>query len=279
MSHFPHTLLAAPPQPPGPTRSTTENLAQKRYVVAGDRTYAVGVLDGSFPPIGTRIRGEMGGVWAQPIKLLTGYWFALNGQWLPAATRFTSGAGYVQMQLPMLDGITITRTEFAPDGLAALLAGLTLQNASAQDQRLSLTFAARSQLMGAYPWNDTTPSADELDSKDTATYEPGNGTLTFHTPNRHWYAIIGATLRPAYGTVDDDIWGPVPEAQREGYSQARWSAGAMLRWDIDLRAAGPDPLLARGAHLLRSPDQDIRWWAKADPEGKEFCAAPATSPP
>jgi hypothetical protein len=51
------------------------------------------MLDGSFPPIGTRIRGEMGGLWAPPIKLLTGYWFALNGEWLPAAARFTSGAG------------------------------------------------------------------------------------------------------------------------------------------------------------------------------------------
>jgi hypothetical protein len=157
--HFPRTLLAEPPEPCGPARSTTEDLAQKRYAVAGDHAYSIGTLDGGFPPIGTRIRGEMGGVWAQPIKLLQGFWFALNGTWLPAATRFISGAGYVQMQLPTLEGIEISRTEFAPDGLAALVVGLTRQNAGAHAQRVALKFAARSQLMGAYPWNDTTPSA------------------------------------------------------------------------------------------------------------------------
>src|SRR5689334_9412878 len=159
---FPRTLTPELPDPRGPARSTTENLAQKRYVVAGDHCYSIGTLDGGFPPIGTRIRGEMGGVWAQPIKLLQGFWFALGGEWLPAATRFISGAGYVQMELPALDGIELTRTEFAPDGLPALAVGLTLHNSAAHDQHLALKFAARSELIGAYPWDDTTPSADEF---------------------------------------------------------------------------------------------------------------------
>jgi len=71
---FPRTVLAELPGPCGPARSAIDNLAQKRYAAAGDRAYAIGMLDGSFPPIGTRIRGEMGGVWAPPIKLLSGYW-------------------------------------------------------------------------------------------------------------------------------------------------------------------------------------------------------------
>jgi hypothetical protein len=265
--HFPSSLLAEPPQSAGSARSTTENLAQKRYVVAGDHTYAIGMLDGSFPPIGTRIRGEMGGVWAQPIKLLSGYWFALNGEWLPAATCFISGAGYVQMQFPMLDGIQITRTEFAPDGLAALLVGLTLQNTAPHDQRVALKLAVRSQLMGAYPWNDTTPSADELNGKDTASYDPAAGTLTFHTPDRHWYAIIGASLPPSYGAADDDIWGPVSEAQRAGYSQARWSAGAMLRWEIDLPAGEERTLwlAVAGSHTAREEAEETLRLVLGDP--------------
>ena len=32
-----------------PTRSTTENLAAKRYVATGDRAYVVGTQDGNFP--------------------------------------------------------------------------------------------------------------------------------------------------------------------------------------------------------------------------------------
>jgi hypothetical protein len=264
---FPRTILAELPNPCGPARSTTENLAQKRYVVAGDHAYSIGTLDGSFPPIGTRIRGEMGGVWAQPIKLLQGYWFALNGEWLPAATRFTSGAGYVQMQLPALDGIEITRTEFAPDGLAALLVGLTLQNTAQHDQRVALKFAARSQLMGAYPWNDTIPSADDLNRKDTAVYDSEVGTLTFRTSGQHWYAIIGASQRPSHGAADDDIWGSVPEAQRDGYSQAQWSAGAMLRWDIDL-SAGEERTLwlaVAGSHTDQEEAEETLRLVLADP--------------
>jgi hypothetical protein len=266
-ARFPRTILAELPDPCGPARSTTESLAQKRYVVAGDHAYSIGTLDGGFPPIGTRIRGEMGGVWAQPIKLLQGFWFGLNGDWLPAATRFTSGAGYVQMQLPTLDGIVITRTEFAPDGLAALLVGLTLQNTAPRDQRVALKFAARSQLMGGYPWNENTPSADELNRKDTANYDPAAGTLTFRTSGRHWYALIGASLRPSHGAADDDTWGPVSEAQRHGYSQAQWSAGAMLRWDIDL-AAGDERTLwlaVAGSHTAREEAEETLRLVLADP--------------
>ena len=29
---------------------------------------------------------------------------------------------------------------------------------------------------------------------------------------------------------------------------------------------------ARGATVLRGPDDEIRWWVTADPEGNEFCA-------
>jgi hypothetical protein len=255
---FPRSLLADPPEPSGPARSTTEDLAQKRYVVSGDRTYSIGTLDGRFPPLGTRIRGEMGGVWAHPIKLLTGYWFALDGVWLPAAARFTSGAGYVQMHMPQQNGIEITRTEFAPDGLAALVIGLTLQNAATHDQRVVVKLAARSQLMGAYPWNDTTPSADDFNRKDTAAYDPATGTLTFRTPERRWCALVGASMQPSYGTADDDIWGPVSDAQRDGYSQAKWSAGAMLRWDLDLAAGAEQTLwlVVAGSHTAQQEAEE-----------------------
>jgi hypothetical protein len=93
-----------------PSRSTSERLSEKRYVAAGERAYVMGTADGGFPPLGTQISGEMGGVWAHPIKLLTGYWFAVDGTWLPPARRFTSGAGYIQMTLPRFAGLEITRT-------------------------------------------------------------------------------------------------------------------------------------------------------------------------
>ena len=50
-----------------------------------------------------------------PTKLLDGYWFALDGQWIPQASKFTTGPGYAQMQFPTSDGLNVTRTEFSPD--------------------------------------------------------------------------------------------------------------------------------------------------------------------
>jgi len=60
------TVAGAQPNPDGPTRSTAERLADKRYVAAGDRIYVIGSEDERFPPMGWHIRGEMGGVWATP---------------------------------------------------------------------------------------------------------------------------------------------------------------------------------------------------------------------
>ncbi|MBT8184398.1 MAG: glycogen debranching protein, partial [Eudoraea sp.] len=43
------------------------------YVTAGNRLYMVGHQNGTFPEIGWHIKGEMGGIWDQPIKLMDGF--------------------------------------------------------------------------------------------------------------------------------------------------------------------------------------------------------------
>jgi hypothetical protein len=43
-----------------------------------------------------------------------------------------------------------------------------------------------------------------------------------------------------------------------------------IHWDVTV----PDmaPLVAAGATVLRKPDDEVRWYVLADPEGNEFCA-------
>jgi hypothetical protein len=134
--------FASPPNPGGPTLSTSNLLGQKRYVAAGDRAHVIGAEDGRFPPMGWHIRGEMGGVWAHPVKLLDGYWFALNDSWVPPASSYTTGAGYVQLRFPDTAGYQVTRTEFSPDGVAAVLVGLTIRNTDLQRARSTARTAA-----------------------------------------------------------------------------------------------------------------------------------------
>ncbi|MCA0331014.1 MAG: VOC family protein [Actinobacteria bacterium] len=47
-----------------------------------------------------------------------------------------------------------------------------------------------------------------------------------------------------------------------------------LHWDVSLApgAQTPKALIDAGATILREPDDEIRWWVLADPEGNEFCA-------
>ena len=47
------------------------------YVTAGDRVYMVGHQDGTFPDLGWHVKGEMGGIWNHPIKLMDGFTAAI----------------------------------------------------------------------------------------------------------------------------------------------------------------------------------------------------------
>ena len=148
---------AAQSVPDSPTLSVSDGLADRRFVTTGDRAYEVGTEAGRYPAMGFHTRGEMGGVWSPPIKLLDGLWFGIDDDWIGPATRFTSGYGHVKMELPDQGGMTVTRTDFAPDGRRAVLVGLKFA-AGGSDENFTLKMDAHSELMGAYPWGETTPS-------------------------------------------------------------------------------------------------------------------------
>ncbi len=46
-----------------------------------------------------------------------------------------------------------------------------------------------------------------------------------------------------------------------------------MHWDVELPKGvdSPAALVEAGATVLREPDDEIRWWVLADPEGNEFC--------
>jgi hypothetical protein len=207
--HFAPTSLS-------PTLSVSSNLANRRYVAAGDRAYDLGTEEGRYPAMGFHTRGEMGGIWTPPIKLLDGIWFGINGQWIGPATSFTSGFGNVQMALPTTgtNRLSITRTDFAPDGRRAVEFGLTLT--ASNSAPFTLDVDAHSELMSAYPWGFTTPDQTQFNLPDTASFNgnqlvfeekgtPPVANATFHD----WAAVVGATgLTPASGTTGSAFRGP-----------------------------------------------------------------------
>src|SRR5256886_11246321 len=181
-----------------PTLSVSSNLTNRRYAAAGDRAYDLGSEDGRYPAMGFHTRGEMGGIWTPPIKLLDGIWFGINSKWIGPATSFTSGFGYTQMALQSTYGLQITRTDFAPDGRRAVEFGLTLT--ASNNATFKLNVDAHSELMSAYPWGFTTPDQTQFNLPDTATFngnqlvfeEKGTPPVATATPH-DWAAVVCAT--------------------------------------------------------------------------------------
>ena len=138
-----------------PELSETTRLSDRRFVVTGDRAWALGTADGRYPAAGFHTRGEMGGFWLPNLKLLDGMWFGIGDRWIGPATKTTSGWGYVRADLPATDGVSASRTDVVPDGVSGALVGLTLR--SDRTRTITLRADAHSELMGSYPWGETKP--------------------------------------------------------------------------------------------------------------------------
>ncbi|MBV9918011.1 MAG: hypothetical protein JO153_16030 [Solirubrobacterales bacterium] len=187
--------------------ATSSRLQDRRAVVAGQRSYAEGFQDGRFYANGWHITGEMGGVWAPPIKLLDGIWFGVGDTWVGPATRFVSGWGYTRYELPSIDGLRLQRTDFAPDADRAVLFGLTLTNPGAA-KTVSVKVDAHSELMGAYPWGDPklTPNAsgnvpDQGRFDGRALAFTDDGTVGGGAPVHHYGAVVASDRTPASGVA------------------------------------------------------------------------------
>ena len=183
--------------------SETTRLADRRALVTGDRTIAMGDANGLYPASGWHIRGEMGGVWTPPVKLLDGIWFAVNGSWLGAdtpAARYTAGWGYQRFAYQPA-GVAVDRVDFAPDGARGTVIGLTFRSTTARS--VSLAMDAHSELMPAYPWGWTTPNAG-VNGQDSGSYVDGR--LAFR--DNDYAAFVGSSAKPVSHALGPNHRGP-----------------------------------------------------------------------
>jgi hypothetical protein len=188
-----------------PELSTDNRLQDRREVTAGERSYVEGFEDGGFYANGWHITGEMGGVWAPPLKLVDGVWFGVDDEWVGKATKFSSGWGYTRYDLPDAGGLKLERTDVAPDARRAALFGLKLTNPGAADKTVTVKVDAHSELMGAYPWgfSGVTPNAsdniaDQGSFTGTALQFTDDGALP-GAPAHHYAALVAANQDPVSG--------------------------------------------------------------------------------
>ena len=89
-----------------------------KQMTAGNNAYCVGFQDGTFPDIGWHIDGEMGGLWAHPIKLLDGFHAAIvvGRDTIALDTAISFATTPISAVFTYsVSGKTITRTQFIPD--------------------------------------------------------------------------------------------------------------------------------------------------------------------
>ncbi|NOL44444.1 glycogen debranching protein [Kribbella sandramycini] len=229
--------------------SEVGRLGDRRALVVGDRAYVMGDENGGYPAAGWHVRGEMGGVWAQPLKLLDGLWFGVDGKWLETADRYTSGWGYSRVEYG--GDVRVRRTDFVPDGVRGAVVGLTLR--AGTTKRVKLDVDAHSELMSSYPWGWTTPSAGDANLPDTGDFQGKalrfreQGTPSYPNASKHDYAAyVGSSLPPTAHTLGPDHRGPQSPAvicPADGTTPARCDdsligkgTGGRLTYEIDLQA-------------------------------------------
>jgi glycogen debranching enzyme len=178
-----------------PAISGKEAYLNSPYVTAGDRLYMVGHQDGGFPELGWHIKGEMGGVWNHPIKLMDGFnaFLTIEGSHIPLqnARRFTNYpmAGRHDYRLDSLS-LEVERWQFVPDGKEGLVLEYVLHNTGKTDKSLEFGFAGHADLRPTWLGERTGMS----DGKDHATYEGDLEAWVVRDSLNPWFVAYGSNL-------------------------------------------------------------------------------------
>ena len=162
------------------------------------------------------------------------------------------------MDLPAPAGLDAQRIEFVPDGRRAALIGLRLRSTGAA-RHVSVTVDAHSELLSAYPWGWTTPTAGDFNLPDSASVaagrllfrEQGQPPVANAAPH-DWAALVGARERPVGSATGPGFRGPQdPPVICPGDGPAPPScddsvfgkgAGGELRYTLDVPAGGTKTL-------------------------------------
>ena len=166
------------------------------YVTAGDRVYMVGHQDGSFPDLGWHIKGEMGGIWNHPIKLMDGFDIEIaegsDTFHLNKANRFTNYPIANKHTFSWHDkNIEIERWQYVPDHKQGLVIQLIIKNAG-ENRNINLTFTGNSDLRPTWLGE----RSNMIDGQDQATYDSEKQIWKVKDSLNDWYAIFG----PEFGS-------------------------------------------------------------------------------
>ncbi|KAA3618512.1 MAG: glycogen debranching protein [Flavobacterium sp.] len=172
------------------------------YVTAGDRVYMVGHQDGSFPELGWHIKGEMGGIWNHPIKLMDGFQLdlILDGETvsLEKADRFINYPfGNKHLYNLEQHGLKVERFQFVPDEKEVLIVQFSITNNSETNKDISVKFMGSTDLRPTWLGERT----NMIDSGDID-FDPESDVWVVKDFLNSWYTMFGADRPSALKELD-----------------------------------------------------------------------------
>jgi glycogen debranching enzyme len=161
------------------------------FFLSGKKMYEIGAMSGDFPSIGWHIGGEMGGVWAHPMKVLDGFYFEIEddeGIWLLTDCKeFSHGFACADLRFEKKD-LVIDRKDFVVEDEAALFVLVTVKNTGEEAISATLRFIADIDLRPN--WYSTLSHG-----RDTLVYQDGKIT-GYDAVADGWGVVFGADMAP-----------------------------------------------------------------------------------
>ncbi|WP_420401127.1 glycogen debranching protein [Flagellimonas sp.] len=178
-----------------PSIKGNKEYLESPFVTAGNRVYMVGHQDGSFPDLGWHIKGEMGGIWNHPIKLMDGFDGKLilenDTLVLNQASEFVN---YPFANLHVFEwpskGIEVERWQFVPDNMQGLVIQYVFRNNTESKQKSSFQFIGHTDLRPTWLGEKT----QMIDAKDSSSFESGQWVV--QDDDNPWFNIFGSDQIP-----------------------------------------------------------------------------------
>jgi hypothetical protein len=177
----------------------------KQYLTPGDKTYVVGTQDGNFPDLGSHVKGEMGGLWLPPVKLMDGFWVKLfdadrrSEAWLKEAKEFVNYPyGNRFIYAPVLNGIEAERFQFCPQGKEGIVIQYQLKNTSGQSRRLQFEFVVKTEVSPVWFSKEN----GIIDAPDTIRWLEDKNLFIANDTKNSWFTVWGSSLHAINHNAD-----------------------------------------------------------------------------
>ncbi|MAU27076.1 MAG: glycogen debranching protein, partial [Muricauda sp.] len=165
------------------------------YVTAGDRVYMVGHQDGSFPPLGWHIKGEMGGIWNHPIKLMDGF----EARLIVGGDTLTLDKAVEFVNYPFANKhifefsekeLVVERLQFVPDAKQGIVVQFVIKNNTGTAQEATFEFIGHTDLRPTWLGERT----EMFDGPDSSEFIEDKWVVK--DAKNPWFAVFGAGRSP-----------------------------------------------------------------------------------